>query len=154
MSAERRLNLQKHVPDASAAIDQVADVTAAYARAQGIDDLLKEIAVLRASQINGCASCIRVHTDRAVKAGAGVDLLMQIAVWRESGVFDERQRAALELAEAITLIHDGGISDEVYDRVGSILTEAEYAAVAWLVISINNFNRVSIIGRYPVRPRH
>lgn len=68
------------------------------------------------------------------------------------GVFSERDRAALELAEAFTYIHEGGIPDDVYDRVGGILSEKEYTAISWLSVSINAFNRVAIAGRYPVPP--
>ena len=74
------------------------------------------------------------------------------ATWRESGVFSERERAALELAEEFTFIHDGGVRDDVYGRVGSVLSEKEYIGVSWLAISINAFNRLAIAGRYPVPP--
>ena len=79
-------------------------------------------------------------------------MVAQLPVWRESGVFSERERAALELAEAFTYIHEGGIPDDVYDRVGGVLSEDEYTAVSWLSVSINAFNRVAIAGRYPVPP--
>ena len=62
--------------------------------------------------------------------------------------------AALELAECYVFIHDEGIPDEVYDRVGGILSEEEYVALSWLLVSINAFNRITIAGKYPVPPRH
>ena len=125
----------------------------AAADAAGIDPLFRELVVLRASQINGCAVCVRAHTDKAVAAGATSDWLTQLTVWHESGIFSERERAALELAEALTLITREGVPDELYDRVGSVLTEAEFIAVSWLVIAINNNNRLGIAGHLPVRPR-
>ena len=81
------------------------------------------------------------------------DVVAQIAVWRESGVFTERERAALELTEAYVFIHEEGVPDEVYDRVGGILSEEEYVALSWLLVSINAFNRIAIAGRYPVPER-
>ena len=108
---------------------------------------------VRASQLNGCAYCVRVHSDRAAKAGVTLDLVAQIPVWRESSVFSERERAALELTESYVFIHDEGVSDDVYDRVGGILSEEEYVALSWLLVSINAFNRIAIAGRYPVRER-
>ena len=109
--------------------------------------------LVHASQLNGCAYCVRVHVDRAVAGGLHADVIGQLATWRDSGVFDERERAALELAEAFTFIHEDGIPDAVYDHVGGILSEQEYVALSWLLVSINAFNRVAIAGRYPVPPR-
>lgn len=109
--------------------------------------------MIHCSQLNGCAYCARVHVDRAAAAGIDADTVGQIAVWRESGVFSDRERAALELAEAFTFIHEDGIPDDVYDRVGSVFTEKEYAALSWACVSINAFNRVVVAGRYPVPPR-
>lgn len=109
--------------------------------------------MIHCSQLNGCAYCARIHVDRAVAAGIDTDTLTQIPTWRESGVFSERERAALELAEAFTFISEDGVSDEVYDLVGSVFTEKEYAALSWACVSINAFNRVVIAGRYPVPAR-
>ena len=109
--------------------------------------------MIHSSQLNGCSYCTRLHVDRALKAGIDTDTLMQIATWRESNVFSDREEAALELAEAFTFISEEGISDEVYNRVGGVFTEKEYAALSWACISINAFNRVVIAGRYPVPPR-
>lgn len=109
--------------------------------------------MIHCSQLNGCAYCVRIHVDRAVAAGIDTDTLTQIPAWRESGVFSERERAALELAEAFTFISEDGVSDDVYDRIGSVFTEKEYAALSWACVSINAFNRIVIAGRYPVPAR-
>lgn len=119
----------------------------------GINDHLKELVLIHASQLNGCAFCVRIHVDRAVEAGVGMDEITQLTAWRESGVYTERERAALELAEAFTFIHEAGIPDELYDRIGGIFTEAEYVALCWMLVSINAFNRITIAGKYPVPPR-
>ncbi|GAA1529870.1 AhpD family alkylhydroperoxidase [Microbacterium ginsengiterrae] len=151
--SETRVHLSKTEPAAYQALDEFSRSVGRICRENGIDDRLKEIVMIHCSQLNGCAYCTRVHLDRAVTAGLDIDTLMQIATWRESGVFSDRERAALELAEAFTFIHEEGISDEVYDRVGSVFTEKEYAALSWACVSINAFNRIVIAGRYPVPPR-
>lgn len=153
MSAERRVHLSRSAMDAYRALDSFTQTVNQIAADSGIDDRFKEIMMIHASQLNGCAFCVRVHLDRAVEAGLDVDTIAQIATWRESGVFTERERAGLELTEAFTFIHEDGIPDDVYDHVGGILTEKEYVAASWLLVSINSFNRIAIAGRYPVPPR-
>jgi AhpD family alkylhydroperoxidase len=153
MTAERRVHLSRSARPAYDALEAFSAQVAEIADASGIDARLKEIVLIHASQLNGCAFCVRIHVDRAVAAGLDADVIAQIATWRDSGVFTERERAALELAEAFTFIHDDGIPDDVYDHVGGILTEKEYVALSWLLVSINAFNRVAIAGRYPVPPR-
>jgi AhpD family alkylhydroperoxidase len=153
MSEERRVHLAKSAPEAYKALDAFSKTVGRIAADAGIDDRLKELVQLHASQLNGCAFCVRVHVERGQAAGLDADVIAQIATWRDSGVFSERERAGLELAEAITFIDEGGVSDEVYDRVGAILTEPEYVALSWILVSINAFNRLAIAGRYPVPPR-
>jgi len=151
--SETRVHLSKTEPAAYQALDAFARTVGDICAANGIDDRLKEILMIHSSQLNGCSYCTRLHVDRALKAGIDTDTLMQIATWRESDVFSDREEAALELAEAFTFISEEGISDEVYDRVGGVFTEKEYAALSWACVSINAFNRVVIAGRYPVPPR-
>lgn len=151
--SETRVHLSKTEPAAYQALDEFSRTVGEICRANGIDDRLKEIVMIHCSQLNGCAFCTRIHLDSALKAGIDIDTLMQIATWRESGVFTERECAALELAESFTFIAEDGISDEVYDRVGSVFTEKEYAALSWACVSINAFNRIVIAGRYPVPPK-
>ena len=153
MPAERRVHLSRAARPAYDALSAFSKTVGTIAEQAGIDARLKELVLIHASQLNGCAYCVRMHVDRGVAAGLDVDVIAQLATWRESGVFTERERAALELAEAFTFIHEGGIPDEVYDHVGGILSEQEYVALSWLLVSINAFNRVAIAGRYPVPPR-
>jgi len=153
MTAEHRVHLSRAARPAYQALSAFSKTVGGIAAENGIDDRLKELVQIHASQLNGCAFCVRVHVDRAVAAGLDADLIAQLPTWRESGVFTERERAALELAEAFTFIHDGGVPDEVYDHVGGILSEDEYVALSWILVSINAFNRVAIAGRYPVPPR-
>ena len=153
MSDQPRVHLSRAAKPAYQALEAFSTTVKGIADDAGIDARLREIVQLRASQLNGCAFCVRVHLDRATAAGMDADVVSQIPVWRESGVFSERERAALELAEAFTFIHRGGIPDDVYDRVGGVLSEQEYVALCWILVSINSFNRIAIAGRYPVPPR-
>lgn len=151
--ADARVHLSKSAPEAYQALDAFAKAAARIAAENGVDERLKELVLLHCSQLNGCAYCSRVHADRAAAAGISYDEIAQLPVWRESHAFSERERAALELAEAFTFIHREGVSDELYARATSVLTEGEYVGVSWLAVEINAFNRIVIAGRYRVPPR-
>lgn len=149
---DARVHLNKSAPEAYKSLSAFADTVARIAAENGVDDRLKELVLLHCSQLNGCAYCSRAHTDRAAKAGVTYDDLAQLPVWRESGVFSDRERAGLELAEAFTLIRDGGVSDDVYARATAVLTDAEYVGVSWLAVEINAFNRIVLASRIPTKP--
>ncbi|MFL1999722.1 MULTISPECIES: carboxymuconolactone decarboxylase family protein [unclassified Microbacterium] len=153
MTDEARVHLSRSAPDAYRALEAFAKTVGAVASDSGIEPRLRELVQIHASQLNGCSFCVRVHVDRAVAAGVTADEIAQVAVWRDSGVFTDRERAALELAEAFTFISEDGIPDEVYDHVGSILSEKEYVGLSWILVAINAFNRVAIAGRYAVPAR-
>jgi AhpD family alkylhydroperoxidase len=153
MSEEPRVHLSRSAPKAYQALSAFSKTVGSLAAESGVDDRLKELVQVHASQLNRCAYCVRVHMDRAAAAGVTADVIAQLPVWRESGVFSDRERAAFELAESYTFIAADGIPDEVYDRVGSVLTEPEYVALSWILVSINAFNRIAIAGRYHVPPR-
>lgn len=151
--SERRVHLSRSAPEAYKTLEAFSKSVARVADEAGIDPRLRELVQLHTSQLNGCAFCVRVHVDRGLAVGLDADTIAQLATWRDSGVFSEHERAALELAEAFTFIHDDGLPDEVYDHVGGILSEEEYVALSWILVAINAFNRVAIAGRYPVPPR-
>lgn len=153
MGEEQRVHLSRSAPTAYQALAALAKSAGALAADAGLDPRMKELVQIHASQLNGCAYCVRVHVDRALAAGVTADIIAQIPVWRDSGVFSDRERAALELAEAFTFISEDGVPDEVYDEVGGIFSEEEYVALSWILVSINAFNRVAIAGRYAVPPR-
>lgn len=153
MSDEPRVHLSRSAPTAYRALAELAKTVGVVAKEAGIEPRLLEIVQLHASQLNGCAYCVRVHLERGLAAGLDADVVAQIPTWRESGVFTDRERAALELTESFTFIHEAGIPDSVYDHVGGILSEKEYVALSWVLVSINAFNRVAIAGRYPVPPK-
>ncbi|HXF01731.1 MAG TPA: carboxymuconolactone decarboxylase family protein [Arthrobacter sp.] len=147
-----RVNLSKQDPAAYQALLAMNKVAGESAAAAGLDPLLVELVKIRASQINGCSFCLRMHTRDAIKHGETADRLSVVPAWRESEYFSSEERAALELAESVTLVADGQVPDEVYERVAAALSPAQISAVGWLTMAINVFNRVAVTSRYHVGP--
>ena len=116
----------------------------------GLSPLLVELVKVRASHLNGCAFCLRMHSADAVKAGETADRLAVIAGWWESQYFTPEEQAALQIAENVTMIGDHGrLADRGVD-VDVILSEKQIAAVTWLAVVINSWNRIAITSHYPV----
>ncbi|WP_455903872.1 carboxymuconolactone decarboxylase family protein [Microbacterium sp.] len=122
----------------------------AAAEDAGLSPLLVELVKVRASQLNGCAFCLRMHCADAVKAGETADRLTVLAGWWESQYFSAEEQAALQIAENVTMIGDHGrLADRGVDVEG-VLTEKQIAAVTWLAVVINSWNRIAISSHYPV----
>ncbi|MCR2785294.1 MULTISPECIES: carboxymuconolactone decarboxylase family protein [unclassified Microbacterium] len=148
-----RVHLARSAREVYTALDAFSKTVGSLAEDAGLEPRLRELVQIHASQLNGCSYCVRLHADRADALGVTADEIAQLAVWRDSGVFTERERAALELTEAHVFIHEDGVPDDVYDRVGGILSEKEYVALSWILVAINAFNRIAVAGRYPVPTR-
>ncbi|MFJ3619075.1 carboxymuconolactone decarboxylase family protein [Streptomyces iakyrus] len=118
---------------------------------QGLGDpALAELVVIRASQLNHCAFCLDMHLAIARESGVSEEQLGLLAAWEEAGeVFDERERAALALTEAVTVLTEGFVPDEVYARAAKHFDEARLAHLIGLVVAINNWNRVMVGRRIP-----
>ncbi|MFF7792086.1 carboxymuconolactone decarboxylase family protein [Streptomyces sp. NPDC007991] len=118
---------------------------------QGLGDpALAELVVIRASQLNHCAFCLDMHLALAREHGVSEKQLDLLAAWEEAGdVFDERERAALALTEAVTVLTDGFVPDEVYERAAKHFDEVRLAHLIALVVAINNWNRVMVGRRIP-----
>jgi AhpD family alkylhydroperoxidase len=118
---------------------------------QGLGDAaLAELVVIRASQLNHCAFCLDMHLAIAREHGVSEKQLDLLAAWEEAGdVFDERERAALALTEAVTVLTDGFVPDEVYEQAAKHFDEAGLAHLVGLVVAINNWNRVMVSRRIP-----
>ncbi len=146
------LYLDKAFPDAYKALIAVSKQANAAATAVGLSPQLIELIKLRASQLNGCAYCLRMHTRIALERGETTDRIAVLQNWRDTGFFTPIEQAALALTEEITLIGDvtAGRRAAVEDQ--GPLTDEQVAAVRWLGISINAFNRLSITSEHPVEP--
>lgn len=110
----------------------------------GLESSLLHLLKLRASQINGCAYCIDMHSKDARAAGESEQRLYGLDAWRETPYYSERERAALEWVEAITLVTQGHVADAVYERIRTHFTEAEIANLTVLAAQINAWNRLAI----------
>lgn len=149
---ENRINLSKNTPELYQAVVNLDRLAREYAVAAGINEGFYHLLKLRASQLNQCAYCVRLHTQDALANGEPIDRISVLPVWRETQYFNEKERAALSLMEAVTLIADGQVCDSVYTEAVSVLSNEEVAAIEWLGIVINAWNRIAIPSRYPVKP--
>ena len=105
---------------------------------------LIEMVKIRASQINGCAYCIQMHSTAAQKEGETVERLMALAAWRESPLFSEMERVTFALTEEITQLSNNGVSDGVYNALDQFFTEDQKAQLIILITVINAWNRIAI----------
>jgi AhpD family alkylhydroperoxidase len=114
------------------------------------DAALAELVQIRASQLNQCAFCLDMHLALARRYGVGEKQLDLLAAWREAGdLFDERERAALALTEAVTVLTDGFVPDEVYDAAAKHFGDVALAHLLALITAINNWNRLMVSRRIP-----
>jgi len=148
----RHVHIDQQTPDAYHAMVTVATAVSKSAREAGLTRSLTELVNVRVSQLNGCASCLEVHNARAAAAGVTDKQLACLSVWRETELFDDREQAALRLAEITTTLPDHDTAEREYARAREVLTDDELSAVIWVATAINAFNRVSILSRHPVRP--
>jgi AhpD family alkylhydroperoxidase len=115
-----------------------------YVQESGLEHSLLELVKLRASQINGCAYCLDMHSKEARAEGETEQRIYVLSAWREAPFYTPRERAALEWTEAITLISKGGISEELYATVRKQFSEKELVDLTMAVVTINGWNRLAI----------
>ncbi|MFF1844061.1 carboxymuconolactone decarboxylase family protein [Streptomyces sp. NPDC058232] len=149
--ASKRVFIDKQSPKAYHALTETAEAVRAVAADAGLDRALVELINLRVSQVNGCAYCLNVHTRAALRAGETTQRLGVLAAWRDTELFTARERAALALAEAVTEPSNAAAQESAYDAARGALTDDEISAAIWVAITINAFNRVSIMSKHPVR---
>lgn len=142
---EQRINYQKTASGAFKAMLAMEN----HVRQCGLEHSLLELVKTRASQINGCAFCIDMHTKDARAAGETEQRLYGLSAWRETPFYSERERAALELTEAVTLITNGGVPDELYQKVREHFSEEETVNLVAAIIAINGWNRLAITFHTP-----
>jgi AhpD family alkylhydroperoxidase len=118
-----------------------------YVHESGLDPKLLELVKLRASLINGCAYCVDMHTKVARSHGETEQRLYAVALWREAPFYTERERAALEWTEAVTLVSADHVPDDVYERVRQQFDEKDLVALTAAVVAINGWNRFAIAFR-------
>jgi AhpD family alkylhydroperoxidase len=132
------------------AVGQAMSALSATAKKGLGDPALAELVVIRASQLNHCAFCLDMHLTIAREQGVSEKQLDLLAAWEEAGdVFDERERAALALTEAVTVLTEGFVPDAVYERAARHFDDVELAHLIGLIVAINNWNRVMVGRRIP-----
>lgn len=137
---ESRLNYTKLAPGGVQAMYKMHK----YVQDSGLEQSLLELVKTRASQINGCAYCIDMHTKDARALGESEQRLYLLNAWREAPFYTERERAALAWTEAVTLISESHASDEVYAAAREQFSEQELVNLTMAIISINGWNRLAI----------
>lgn len=137
---KKRLDYYKVSPEAMKAMVGLETFVAK----SGLDRSLYELIKIRASQINGCAYCLDMHTKDARKAGETEQRIYTLSAWRESPFYTNRERAALEWTEAMTLIAENDLSDDLYQRLSDNFDPEECVAITMAIVAINGWNRLSI----------
>ena len=143
---EQRLDYSKVAPTALGAMFGLER----YVRESGLEHSLVHLVKFRASQINGCAYCLDMHSKDARAMGESEQRLYTVSAWREAPFYTARERAALEWTEALTLIDRGGVPDELYERVREEFSEKELVDLSMAVVAIAGWNRLAIAFRPPV----
>ncbi|HEX2918781.1 MAG TPA: carboxymuconolactone decarboxylase family protein [Edaphobacter sp.] len=116
----------------------------------GLDYVLRELVKLRASQLNGCAFCVKTHTAELQKAGATAEQVNDAAEWRNSSAYNQRERAALSWTEAVTNIQDGHAPEAIYEEVKAAFSDVEIVNLTLVIGTINVWNRLSVaLGKQP-----
>jgi AhpD family alkylhydroperoxidase len=148
------MDFRKASPQGNKALSELH----AFVHRCGLEPMLLELVKLRASQINGCAHCIDMHTKQLRADGETEQRLYLLNAWDESPFYSERERAALAWTEAVTLITDGHVPDEVYATARAQFDEQELTNLTYAIVAINSANRLNIAfrtvpGSYRARPR-
>jgi AhpD family alkylhydroperoxidase len=137
---EPRLDIAKIAPGVRMAMWSLEK----YVRDSGLETPLLELVRLRASQMNGCAFCIDMHTKDARAGGENEQRLYTLSAWRETSFFTDRERAALEWTEALTEIASSHVPDELFERARLHFSEVELVNLTMAIVAINGWNRLAI----------
>lgn len=135
-----RLNWYKTLPEAYQAMLSLEK----FAEATSLEPKLKELVKIRASQINGCAHCLEMHTKDARAIGETEDRLNVLAAWKEAPFYSERERAALSWCEALTLISQTFAPDEAFKEIESVFNPREIVELTIVIVTINSWNRLAV----------
>lgn len=142
---ESRISYTKAVPGVRDALLHIGE----YVHKSGLEESLLDLVFLRASQINGCAFCIDMHWKDLRAIGQSEETLYMLNAWRESPGYTERERAALAWTEAVTLVTEGHVADDVYAVAHKQFSDAELVNLTLAVTVINSWNRMNIAFRTP-----
>lgn len=138
---EKRINIHATEPQAYKAMLGLEG----YLAQSEISKTIKELIKIRASQINGCAYCLDMHTKDALKYGETAERIFLISAWHEADkFFTEEEKVALKMTEEITLISQNGLSDDTYQKAKSVFSEKQIAEIIMAIVTINSWNRIAL----------
>jgi len=121
------------------------DMEAYLAKETTIEPLVKELIKIRASQINGCAYCLNMHTTDTLKLGETAQRIFLLNAWQETNLFTDKEKAVLELVEKVTLIADFEVEEDIYDNLKQYFDEKEIVDLVLYIATINAWNRLNIV---------
>ncbi|RFS20452.1 carboxymuconolactone decarboxylase family protein [Chitinophaga silvatica] len=140
---EARMNLYKLVPGAYDAMKHLQN----FVDTLGVDHTIAELIKIRASQLNGCVFCLNMHTRDARKQGETEQRIYALSAWEEAPYYTDRERAALALTEAITLVSSTHVPDSVYNEALKVFTPEEIGKIIMNIVIINSWNRIAVSTR-------
>lgn len=141
---KQRINIKELQPEAYAAMQALER----YGRTTDIQPIHKELIKIRASQINKCAFCLNMHSKDARALGETEQRIYALSAWEESPYFSDEEKALLALTEAVTLIAQSGLPDEIYNRALQFFSEQQVAQIIMLIVTINAWNRIAVSIRW------
>ncbi len=140
---EARMDVYKLLPGAFKAMMGLQT----FVNESGLDKTLGELIKIRASQINGCVFCLNMHTKEARQMGETEQRIYGLSAWQEAPYYTDKERAALALTEAVTLVSESRVPDEVYKAAQAVFTAQEIATITMAIVVINSWNRIAITSR-------
>lgn len=142
----KRINIQQTEPDAYKAMFELEK----YLSGTNLSSTQIELIKIRASQINGCAFCIDMHTKEALKNGESAKRIFLLNAWKETALFTEEEKVTLAMTEEITLIHQNGLSEETYQLAEKLFGQTNVAQIIMAIVAINSWNRIAISTSLPI----
>lgn len=137
---KQRINIAKLESNAYKAMYALEN----YLKETSLTEIQKELIKIRASQINGCAYCINMHTKDAIKYGETTQRLFVLSAWRETNLFTDQEKVLLEMTEEITLISEQGLSENTYQKAKKLFDDNTIAQIIMAITIINMWNRIAV----------
>ena len=149
----KRVYIDKQTPSVYQGLTKTAAELRAQATEAGLSRTTLELVNIRVSQLNRCLFCLDLHTRVALEEGESAQRIAVLPVWQEAGLFTDVERAALTIAEAVTEVTAGHLTDEQYAAAREHLSDDQVSVLVWSAIIINTYNRISILSRHPIKRR-
>lgn len=139
----------KHTKDRTGCLQSYVQLEK-YLSGTNLSSTQLELIKIRASQINGCAYCIDMHTKEALKNGESAKRIFLLNAWKETALFTEEEKLVLAMTEEITLIHQNGLSEQIYHKAEKLFGQTNVAQIIMAIAAINSWNRIAISTRLPI----